>query len=314
MTSARTEIGEAVHVRSTAGKMSSMTRRNLRNGLLFVSPWLIGFAVFSLLPFLLSLYYSFTNYDAVSSPDWVGVGNFSQLFQDVLFWKSIVNTIYYTAFAVPLGIVCGVALALLLNIKIKGMVVYRTIFYLPSIVPVVASSVLWLWLFDPQFGLINSMLNAVGLAGPGWLVDPSWSKPALIVMGLWGVGGSMIIYLAGLQDIPQEMYESAQIDGAVWWHKIVYITLPMISPVIFFNLIMGLIGSFQYFTQAYIITSGGPNDSTLFYSLYLYKNAFSYFHMGLASAMAWILFLLIMAVTLLVFRSSARWVFYGGER
>lgn len=314
MTSARTAIGDEAQLRTTSDKMSRMAKKNLRNGLFFVSPWLIGFAVFSLIPFVLSLYYSFTNYDAVSSPVWVGASNFTQLVKDVLFWKSIGNTIYYTVFAVPLGIVFGVALALLLNIKIKGMAVYRTIFYLPSIVPVVASSILWLWLFDPQFGLVNSMLNAVGIAGPGWLVDPAWSKPALIVMGLWGVGGSMIIYLAGLQDIPQEMYESAQIDGAVWWHKIVYITLPMISPVIFFNLIMGLIGSFQYFTQAYIITSGGPNDSTLFYSLYLYKNAFSYFHMGLASAMAWILFLLIMAVTLLVFRSSARWVFYGGER
>lgn len=314
MSHSSAEVRPSVQARSSKGSMSKIAKVNLRNGLLFVSPWLAGFAAFSLLPFLLSLYYSFTTYDVVSSPVWVGLDNFVQLFKDPLFWKSITNTMYYTLFSVPLGIVFGVALALLLNMKVKGMALYRTIFYLPSIVPVVASSVLWLWLFDPQFGLINGLLDAIGIAGPGWLVDPAWSKPALIVMGLWGVGGAMIIYLAGLQDIPQEMYESAQIDGAVWWHKIVYITLPMLSPVIFFNLIMGLIGSFQYFTQAYIITSGGPNDSTLFYSLYLYKNAFSYFHMGYASAMAWILFLLIMAVTLLVFKSSARWVFYGGER
>jgi multiple sugar transport system permease protein len=294
--------------------MGKVTKRNLRNGLLFVSPWFVGFISLSLLPFILSLYYSFTTYDAVGSPVWVGFSNFVQLVKDSLFWKSIYNTIYYTIFSVPLGIIFGVALALFLNMKVKGMALYRTVFYLPSIVPVVASSVLWLWLFDPQFGLINGMLEFIGIPGPGWLIDPSWSKPALIVMSLWGVGGAMIIYLAGLQDIPQEMYESAQLDGAVWWQKIIYITLPMLSPVIFFNLIMGLIGSFQYFTQAYIITSGGPNDSTLFYSLYLYKNAFSYFHMGYASAMAWILFLLILIATLFVFKSSARWVFYGGER
>lgn len=314
MSRSNAEYRPTLQTRSSKRPMSKMTRISLRNGLLFVSPWLVGFALFSLLPFLLSLYYSFTTYDVVSSPVWVGADNFLQLFKDPLFWKSISNTIYYTLFSVPLGIVFGVGMALLLNMKVKGMAFYRTLFYLPSIVPVVASSVLWLWLFDPQFGLINGILDFIGIQGPGWLVDPSWSKPALIVMGLWSVGGAMIIYLAGLQDIPQEMYESAQIDGAIWWHKIVYITLPMLSPVIFFNLIMGLIGSFQYFTQAYIITSGGPNDSTLFYSLYLYKNAFSYFHMGYASAMAWILFLLIMAVTLLVFKSSARWVFYGGER
>jgi multiple sugar transport system permease protein len=294
--------------------MSKATKRNVVNGLLFVSPWVIGFIVLTMVPFVLSLYYSFTQYDVVAAPDWVGIQNYVQLLKDPIFWRSIYNTLYYTVFAVPLSIVIGVALALLLNLKIKGMAFYRTIFYLPSIVPLVASSILWLWLFDPQFGLINSMLEAVGIRGPGWLVDPAWSKPALIVMGLWGIGGAMIIYLAGLQDIPQEMYESAELDGAVWWHKIVYITIPMLTPVIFFNLIMGLIGSFQYFTQAYIVTSGGPNDSTLFYSLYLYNNAFSYFHMGYASAMAWILFILIMAATLIVFKSSARWVFYGGDK
>ncbi|MBW7453026.1 sugar ABC transporter permease [Paenibacillus sepulcri] len=294
--------------------MTKVTKRNVVNGMLFVSPWVIGFIALTMVPFVLSLYYSFTTYDVVAAPDWTGIQNYVQLMKDPIFWTSIYNTLFYTVFSVPLSIVIGVALALLLNLKIRGMAFYRTIFYLPSIVPLVASSILWLWLFDPQFGLINSMLEAIGIRGPGWLVDPAWSKPALIVMGLWGIGGAMIIYLAGLQDIPQEMYESAELDGAVWWHKIVYITLPMLTPVIFFNLIMGLIGSFQYFTQAYIVTSGGPNDSTLFYSLYLYNNAFSYFHMGYASAMAWILFLLIMAATLIVFKSSARWVFYGGDK
>jgi multiple sugar transport system permease protein len=294
--------------------MSKATKRNVTSGLLFVSPWIIGFIFLTLVPFVLSLYYSFTDYDVVAAPAWVGVLNYVRLFQDPIFWKSIYNTMYYTIISVPLSIIFGVALALLLNLKIKGMAFYRTVFYLPSIVPIVASSILWLWLFDPQFGLVNGLLEAIGIPGPGWLVDPAWSKPALIVMGLWGVGSAMIIYLAGLQDIPNEMYESAELDGAVWWQKIVYITIPMLTPVIFFNLIMGLIGSFQYFTQAYIVTSGGPNDSTLFYSLYLYRNAFSYFHMGYASAMAWILFMIIMAATMIVFKSSARWVFYGGDK
>jgi multiple sugar transport system permease protein len=314
LSTSRAKIRQPVLDKVSSNKMSKVTKRNVTSGLLFVSPWIIGFIFLTLVPFVLSLYYSFTDYDVVAAPAWVGVQNYVRLFQDTLFWKSIINTMYYTVFSVPLSIAIGVALALLLNLKIKGMAFYRTVFYLPSIVPIVASSILWLWLFDPQFGLINGMLEAIGIPGPGWLVDPAWSKPALIVMGLWGVGGAMIIYLAGLQDIPHEMYESAELDGAVWWQKIVYITIPMLTPVIFFNLIMGLIGSFQYFTQAYIVTTGGPNDSTLFYSLYLYNNAFSYFHMGYASAMAWILFMIIMAATMVVFKSSARWVFYGGDK
>jgi multiple sugar transport system permease protein len=292
---------------------SKAIRLNLFKGLLFISPWVIGFLAFTVIPFALSIYYSLTDYDIVSAPKWAGLRNFTDLMHDPLFWKSLKNTMFYTIFAVPLSIVIGVCIALLLNMKIRGMGIYRTIFYLPSIVPIVASSILWLWLFDPQYGIINSTLYLFGIEGPGWLVDPQWSKPALIVMSLWGVGGAMIIYLAGLQDIPQEMYESAEIDGCKWWQKIFYITLPMITPVIFFNLIMGMVGSFQYFTEAYIITQGGPNDSTLFYSLYLYKNGFNYFHMGYASAMAWILFAVILVATLLVFKSSARWVYYGGE-
>ncbi|MBS4200468.1 sugar ABC transporter permease [Bacillus sp. FJAT-49732] len=261
----------------------------------------------------MSLFYSFTDYDIIQKPTWVGFKNFTELMHDELFWKSLYNTFYYTLFSCPLGVVVGVGIALLLNLKVKGMAIYRTIFYLPSIVPFVASSILWLWLLDPQFGVINALLENLGIPGPGWLVDPQWSKPALILMGLWGVGGPMIIYLAALQDIPNDLYESADIDGATWWQKILFITIPMLTPVILFNLIMGLIGSFQYFTQAYIMTRGGPNDSTLFYALYLYNNAFSYFHMGYASAMAWILFAIVMSVTLLIFKSSARWVYYGGE-
>lgn len=282
--------------------------------MIFVSPWLLGFVLFTLYPFVMSLYYSFTLYDAISDPVWVGAQNYSELIRDPLIWKSLQNTIYFVLVSVPLTIVLGLTLALLLNMKLRGMSIYRTLLYLPTVVPFVAASLLWLWLLDPQFGVINYFLGELGLNPPGWLIDPAWSKPALIFMGLWGVGGSMILYLAALQDVPAELYESAEIDGAGWLRKIVNITLPMISPVILYTVIMGLIGAFQYFTQAYVITSGGPDDSTLFYSLYLYQNAFNYFHMGFASAMAWVLFLIILTATLLVFRTSARAIYYGGER
>jgi multiple sugar transport system permease protein len=205
-----------------------------------------------------------------------------------------------------------VAIALLLNMKVVGVPVYRTVYYLPSIVPVVATSVLWMWLLNPQYGLVNAFLARLGLPEPGWISDPMWSKPALIGMSLWGIGGSIVIYLAGLQDVPAELYEAAEIDGARPWQRVRYITLPMLSPVIFFNLVMGLIGSFQYFTQAYVMTLGGPVDSTLFYALYLFRRAFTYLDMGYASAMAWLLFVLIMAVTALTFKSAGRWVHYAG--
>jgi multiple sugar transport system permease protein len=298
----------------TAKKINTQAQRDLLKGILFISPWLIGFLVFMLIPFVLSFYYSFTDYDIVSKPHWIGFENYNQLFHDAIFWKSLYNTLYFTFFSVPLSCVVGILLALLLNLKVRGMAIYRTIFYLPSIVPVVASSILWLWLLDPQFGIVNSFLGFFGIPGPGWLVDPNWSKPALVIMSIWGVGNAMIIYLAGIQDIPGELYESAAMDGASWFDKFFRITLPMLSPVILFNVIIGLIGSFQYFTQAYIITSGGPNESTLFYPYYLYNNAFSYFHMGYASAMAWILFVIILSVTLLVFKSSAFWVHYSGDK
>jgi multiple sugar transport system permease protein len=290
------------------------TRRHVRNGLLFISPWLIGFCVFTLYPFVMSFYYSLTIYDAIQEPAWAGLQNYRELIRDPLIWKSLWNTIYYVMISVPLSIGIGLLMALLLNMKLRGMSFFRVMLYLPTVVPFVASSLLWLWLFDPQFGVINYFLSEFGIHAPAWLVDPQWAKPALIVMGLWGVGGSMILYLAALQDVPVELYESAEIDGANWWSKTVNITFPMISPVILYTIIMGLIGAFQYFTQAYVVTEGGPDDATLFYSLYLYNNAFQYFHMGYASAMAWVLFVVILLVTLITFRSSARWIFYGGEQ
>jgi multiple sugar transport system permease protein len=229
-----------------------------------------------------------------------------------LFWKSLWITFKYSFVAVPVGIVAGVALALLLNLEIGGISVYRTIFYIPSIVPVVATSVVFVWILNPQIGLVNGILRRFDIIGPAWLQDTKWAFWSLVFMSLWGVGGSMIIYLAGLKDIPLTLYEAAIIDGAGAWQRTRHVTLPMITPVIFFNLIMGVIGSFQYFTQAFIMTQGGPEDSTNFYALYLFNRAWRYLDMGYASAMAWILFVMVMVFTVLIFRTHHRWVYYGG--
>lgn len=290
-------------------------RRDQLNGLLFASPWLIGLLVFTAYPIVASLYYSFCSYDAIRTPRWVGLENYRVLFtEDDLFWKSLNNTLYMVVVALPIGLLAALAIALLLNQKLKGMAFYRTVFYLPSITPVVATSILWLWLLNPEMGLVNLGLNHLGIANPpGWLVDPAWSKPALILMGLWGAGGGMVIYLAALQDVPAALYEAAEIDGAGRLSQFRHVTLPMLSPVILFNLIMGLIGTFQYFTQVYVMTGGGPQDSTMFYALHLFNRAFLDFKMGYASAMAWVLFVITLACALLVFRSSARWVYYAGD-
>lgn len=293
-----------------------MNRRNdTRNGLLFAAPWLIGFVLFIAYPIAASLYYSFCAYDAIRPPQWVGLQNYQRLFtEDDLFWKSLWNTLYMGIFGLPIGLAASLGVALLLNQKIKGIAFYRTLYYLPSITPVVATSILWLWLLNPQIGLINVALGKLGVANPpAWLNDPFWAKPALILMGLWGVGGGMVIYLAALQDVPVALYEAAALDGATPWHQFRHVTLPMLSPVILFNLIMGLIGSFQYFTQAYVMTSGGPQDSTMFYALHLFNRAFLDFKMGYASAMAWVLFVVTLIGAAIVFRTSARWVYYAGE-
>jgi len=294
-------------------QMSPTVRRDLRNGLLFTSPWLVGLVVFTIYPIFASTYYSFTDYSVLRSPRWIGLENYVNLFRnDPLFWTSLYNTLYYAAFSLPLGLLGSIALALLLNRKVSGMSIYRTVFYLPNVVPTVAVSVLWIWLLNPNYGLFNSILSGLGLPGVPWLTSPDWSKPSLIIMSLWGIGGSMVIYLAGLQDIPEHLYEAADLDGASGWQKTRHVTLPMLTPTIFFNLVMSLISVFSYFTQAFVMTNGGPLDSTLFYMLYLYRNAFIYFKMGYASAMAWVLFIIVVGLTLLVFRSSGRWVYYGG--
>ncbi len=285
-------------------------------GILFSLPWIIGFTVFIAYPILASLYFSFCSYDAIRPPHWVGWRNYVELFtQDDVFWKSLSNTVYMIVFGLPLMLATSLGLAILLNQKVKGIALYRTLFYLPSITPVVASSILWMWILNPDIGLINIVLSRLGVAHPpGWLTDPAWAKPALILMSLWSAGGGMVIYLAALQDVPETLYEAASLDGAGAWHKFLHVTLPLISPVILFNVIIGLIGFFQYFTQAYIMTNGGPEDSTNFYALHLFNRAFLDFQMGAASAMAWILFLVTLLAALVVFKTSARWVYYAGEK
>lgn len=298
--------------------------RHLKNdllGYLFISPWLIGFLALALGPMLLSLVMSFTRWSMLSPPLWIGLENYRELILDPLIPTSLWNTAYYVAFAVPLGVLLSLLLALLLHQKLKGIGLFRTIFFLPSVTNMVAVSILWMWVFNPEFGLLNRGLAMLGIDGPLWLQSETWAKPALILMSLWGVGGGMIITLAGLQNIPKELYEAAHLDGARRWHRLWHITLPMISPVLFFNLVMNTIGAFQVFTQAFVMTAsssqgqeGGPNNATLFFVLYLYKKAFQQFKMGYASAMAWLLFLIILVFTVIQFSLSRRWVYYESGR
>ncbi len=286
--------------------------RDLRGGLLFSSPWLIGVVLFLAYPLLAALYYSFTDYSVLLPPIFIGLENYLELFQDELFYKSLYNTLVYALGAVGLGLFSSLVLALLLNHNIRGISVYRTLFFLPSLMPIVASSILWMWMYSGEGGIINTALAGIGISGPAWLSDPAWAKTAMIIMAAWGAGHAMVVFLAGLQDVPQSLYEAAVIDGANWWQRLIHITIPTISPVIFFNVLMGLISGFQVFTQAYVMTdsTGAPEQSTLFYVLQIYNVGFNDLRMGYACAMAWVLFLLIFALTFLTMRLSRRWVSY----
>ncbi|MEM3515777.1 MAG: sugar ABC transporter permease [Saccharolobus sp.] len=281
-------------------------------GYLFASPWIIGFIVFIAGPMIASVVLSFTDWNLLSSPKWIGFKNYYVLLkEDNLVFHSLKVTTYYAFTSVPLRVIIGLMLAILLNQNIKLRSFFRTVYYLPSISSGVAVSILWLWLLNSEFGLINYILRLVGINGPNWLGDSRYVIPAFVLISLWGVGGSMLIYLAGLQDIPTEYYEAAEIDGANSLQRFWYILLPLMSPIIFFNLITGLIAALQIFTQAFIITGGGPHNSSLFFVLYLYRQAFTFLRMGYASALAWILFLYIFILTLLIIRSSNVWVFYS---
>lgn len=295
--------------------MGTQARRENLWGWLLISPWLVGFLVFTLGPMIASAYLSFTDWDIITPPKWVGLHNYTYMFfKDPIALYSFRITIIYAAISVPLRLVFGLAIALLMNQKVRGIFVFRTIYYLPAVLSGVAVALLWRWVFNSEFGLVNTMLwTLFGVEGPSWLVDPRWVMSAFIVMSLWDVGGPMLIYLAGLQGIPSDLYEAAEVDGANTWHRFWKITLPMMTPVLFFNLVIGIIAALQVFTQAFIITEGGPNNATMFSILYMYLNAFRFFKMGYASAIAWLLFVLILVLTLFIFRSSASWVHYEGE-
>lgn len=283
-------------------------------GYICITPWLVGFLIFTVWAMAYSFTLSFKKTDMLTPAQFVGAANYVKLLTaDALFWKSLYNTAYYTLVSVPLRMVGGLVIAMLMNQEIRGIAWFRTIYYLPMVVSGVAVSLLWLWLLHPNYGLVNFVLVKLGLPAVPWLYSETWVMPALILMSLWWMGENMIIYLAGLKGIPTHLYEAAVIDGAGVWHKFLHITLPMLSPTLFFTLVMGIIYSFQVFTQSYIMTQGGPNNASLTYVLYLYRTAFQKFHMGYASALAWILFIIIMLVTFMVFKSSPLWVYYEGE-
>lgn len=296
-------------------KKMNLRKREAIIGYIFFLPGLIGLVFFMGIPIIYSLYISFTEYNIYSSPEWVGLKNYRVMFDDPLFFKSIYNTLYYVALSVPINTIVGILLAVLLNQRAKGIRVFRTVFYLPTVVSGVAVALLWQWILDPNFGLINSFLANFGIDGPGWLTDTSWSKFSIVLMNAWAVGGTMIIYLAGLQGIPNTLYEAAKIDGAGPIRRFFTITIPMLSPTIFFNVIMGIISGFQIFMQAYIMTDGGPNNSTLFFAYHLYNKAFRDLQFGYASALAWVLLIITLIFTLIIFKFGDRWVYYedGGD-
>lgn len=282
-------------------------------GLAFVSPWLIGFLVFVLYPMVASLYYSFCRFNVLSSPHFVGLANYrTLLLEDEYVWKSVGNTLFMML-ELPLSVVLGIGTALLLHRSARGIGLLRTVYYLPYVVPSVSAALLWLWMLNADQGLVNSLLSLLHIEGPSWLKDAAWAKPGLVLMDLWGVGGGTVIYLAALQDVPQHLYEAAELDGAGPWAKFRHVTLPAISPVVFFLVVTGAIVILQYFTQAFVMTKGKPENSTLFFGLYLFQNAFEYFRMGYASAMAWLLFVISLLATYVIFRTSARWVYYEAE-
>jgi multiple sugar transport system permease protein len=317
-------ISQAVGERAAAPVRRPKLRPHIREaiaGYLFIAPWVVGFLVFTAGAMLASLGISLLKTDFLTHADFVGFSQFKYIFQDPrhLTQKALINTAYYSFAMVPLGTSFALFIAVLLNQGIRGQSIWRLIYYLPSVVSGVAVSILWVWLYSPDLGLINSLLWKFGfyphiLSVPiRWIYNEAWAMPSLIIMAVWGSGGSMLIFLAGLRNIPTTLYEAAEIDGASGWQRFWTITIPMLSPTIFFSLIMGIIGSFQVFTQAFVMTQGGPNNATLTMVLYIYRKAFQQLHFGYASALAWLLFAIILFFTLLVVRSSDFWVFYAGE-
>ena len=309
--------------RRRRARWSRSDRHNLLVGLAFISPWLIGFVFLTLYPTLASLYYSFTDFKILQVPRWVGLANYTQMFNDPLFWKSLWNTFYLTLIGTPLSVVVALGIAMLLNIKgIRGIGTFRTIFFLPVIFPAVAATILWLWLLNPPYGLVNQLLAMIGIHGPGWFYDAAWAKNGIILITIWAAGDVIIIYLGALQGVPRTLYEAAEVDGAGPWTRFRHVTIPMISPAILFNLITQGIAAFQSFDKAYVVSQGigingaavgGTQNSLLFYGLNLYNAAFRYFHMGYASALAWVLLVIILFATFGLLRISRNRVYYEGE-
>ncbi|GAA5063301.1 multiple sugar transport system permease protein [Thermocatellispora tengchongensis] len=291
-------------------RQGPLARGEARRFYLFVSPWILGFVLFGGGPIVASAAISFTDWSLLSSPSFVGAANYVKLVQDPVFYTALGNTVYFAAASVGLGVVSTLGLALLLNLPLRGIAAFRTIFYLPSVVSGIATALLWVNILHPDFGMINYLLGLAGIQGPGWLTAEEWAVPALVLMSIWGAGNTIVIYLAGLQGIPQSLYEAAMIDGAGWWRRLRHITVPMLSPVVFFNVVTGFIASLQAYVLVLVMTKGGPANATLLLGLYVYRQAFEYFDMGYAAALSWALFAVVILVTLVQFRLARRWVHY----
>jgi multiple sugar transport system permease protein len=292
----------------------SLRKRGILAGYLFIAPVILGYLIWVAGPMLVAIWLSLTEWDMLRPATFVGLSNYQQMLHDDLFWKSLAVTFYFTLVSVPLSLALSFAVALLVNVNLRGIALFRMLFYLPSIVPLVVNAVLWLWIFNSELGLLNAVLHWFGIPKVLWFQDSNWAMPALIIMSQWSIGGSMIIFLAGLQGIPQHLYEAAEIDGANYWQRFWNVTIPMMSPVIFFNLVIGLIGALQTFVPGYLMTQGGPQNSTLFYGLYIFRSAFRDFKMGYAAALSWVLFAIVLLLSLFVFRYIGRLVYYEESR
>ncbi len=299
--------------RQTRPRVSTARRRETLAFYAFASPWLLGLVIWTLGPMVASLYLSFTNYDLFDTPQWIGWQNYSDLLtSDDAFRSALLNTFYFVVVGLPISLIVSLATALLLNERLRGIVFFRALYYVPSLVPSVASGVLWITLFDPQYGILDGALRFLHLPSVDWLTDPMWIKPAIIITLVWGMGSGMIIYLAGLQNVPEQFYEAAKIDGAGAFGRFRHVTLPLLTPTILFQVVMGLIGYFQLFDQIYVLTTNRPDDNSMTFMYYLFRTAFGSEsnEMGYASAQAWVFFVIVMVCTAMVFKSSARWVFY----
>lgn len=296
-------------------KMTAREKRENLWGALFSLPCILGFLIFALLPMIVSLVLSFMNYNFTTGGKFIGLANYQRIFSggDPYFYKSLLVTVIYVLMSVPTAIIFAFFVAILLNTDVKGKGFFRTVFYLPTVVPIVAMAAIWMWIFNPDLGLANQLMKAMHLPVSTWLSGESTVIPTLVFINLWTTGSTIVIFLAGIQDVPRELLEAVEIDGGGFWAKLLHVTVPMMTPTIFYNVVMGIINGFQIFTQSYVMTQGGPNNASLFYVYYLYREAFEFGRMGNACAVAWVLFVIIMALTAVIFKFSDQWVYYGGE-